>query len=156
MRIVFVVVIVAAVGLFAVLDLAQRGPSSWSGADRLLLGARRRNLLSGYGSVYDRVVHTGIAAQGILLTVELVGAPAPRSGKRRFEYRSVSIDLEVPGKPPYERRARLIVPSRMVDDILPGATLEVRIDRWNSFLIAVVGPGAGIAATSLLAASPPT
>lgn len=148
--------VVAAVVFFGVVDLFLRGPSSRSGADRLLLGVPHRNLLVGYLLRYDRIVHTGIAARGVLLSVNPFPARAPRSGRRRFQVRTADIDIEIPGRQPYEIQARLIVPSRMVEDVLPGATLEIRIDRWNSRDIAVIGPGAGIAATSLLAAPPPS
>jgi hypothetical protein len=97
---------------------------------------------------YDRLIAKGIPARGILLWVATTGT---RSGvaPRRFETRNVRMDIEIPGQAPYEAEVSPIIPASFVRDILPGATVELRIARRDRTRIAVVGPGAGFAVATL-------
>jgi len=65
------------------------------------------------------------------------------SVSRRFELRQVYIDVEIPGKPPYETSSRAVIPINLVRDVLPGATVELRVDPKNPSKIAIIGPGTG-------------
>jgi hypothetical protein len=96
---------------------------------------------AGAGS-YDSLVSSGIPARGILLQVASTGMKVG-SVSRRFELRQVYIDVEIPGKPPYETSARVVIPLNLVRDVLPGATVELRVDPKNPSKIAIIGPGTG-------------
>lgn len=93
-------------------------------------------------SGYDRLVAKGIPARGILLMVSSTGTKVGPV-TRRFEQRQVVIDVEVPGKEPYEVSANPLIPLNLVRDVLPGATVELRVDPSNPNQMAIIGPGTG-------------
>ena len=100
------------------------------------------------GGGYDSLVAKGIPARGILLQVSNTGMKVG-SVSRRFELRQVYIDIEIPGKPPYETNARAVIPLNLVRDVLPGATVELRVDPKNPANIAIIGPGTGFVQQAL-------
>ncbi len=53
------------------------------------------------------------------------------------------MDIEIPGQPPYEATVTPLVPTNLVRDVLPGATVELRIDPKRPTQLAIVGPGVG-------------
>ena len=99
---------------------------------------------------FDKLMASGIAARGILLTVASTGSRVASTTLRRFERRFVILDVEIPGRPPYEVSVNALIPSNLVRDVLPGATVELRIDRAKPGRIAIVGPGAALAAAGFL------
>lgn len=97
---------------------------------------------------YDSLVAKGLPARGILLQVSSIGTKVgPVS--RRFEMRQVYIDIEVPGREPYETNANAVIPLNLVRDVLPGATVEVRVDPSNPAKVAIIGPGTGFVQQAL-------
>lgn len=98
--------------------------------------------------VYDTLVRNGIPARGILLQVSPVGTKIGLPS-RRFEVRDVYIDVEIPGREPYETNAKVAIPMNLVADVLPGATVELRVDRKNPANLAIVGPGTGFVQQAL-------
>lgn len=99
---------------------------------------------------YDRLVAQGVPARGILLAVAPLGTRVPGGNRQRpFERRQMIVDVEVPGQPPYEINVSPQVPLNLARDLLPGATVELRVDRRNPNNIAIVGPGAFFAAQLL-------
>lgn len=100
------------------------------------------------GGSYDSLVAKGIPARGILLQVSNTGMKIG-SVSRRFELRQVYIDVEIPGKQPYETNSRAVIPINLVRDVLPGATVELRIDPKNPANIAIIGPGTGFVQQAL-------
>jgi hypothetical protein len=103
---------------------------------------------------YDRLAAKGVPARGILLQVSSIATKVPGTRLRRFESRSVTIDIEVPGTAPYVATVNAVIPSNLVRDVLPGATVELRVDPKNGNNIAIVGPGVGFIGFSALAAAP--
>ena len=104
---------------------------------------------------YNRLLQKGLQARGIMLSVSRVGIRQPgavtlntRAGLTtlRFERRNVLVDVEIPGQAPYEVQTATLIPSRLVADVIPGATLELRVDPKNPRNIAVVGLGVGLPA----------
>ena len=91
---------------------------------------------------YDALVARGIPARGILLSVSSTGTKTGTQ-RRRFEVRQVRIDVEIPGREPYEPSASPALPINLVRDVLPGATVELRVDPKNPSNMAIVGPGTG-------------
>jgi hypothetical protein len=98
--------------------------------------------------VYARLVRGGIAGRGILLQVSPQPLRTLGSAGQRFQLRRVQIDVELPGKPPYVVDATPYIPTNLVRDVLPGATVEIRVHRLQPSKIAIVGPGAGFAAAA--------
>ena len=102
---------------------------------------------TGAGS-YDRLLKNGVPARGILLVVsQICTKVGPVS--RRFDQRDVTIDIEVPGQAPYEVSTTAITPINFAGDVLPGATVELRVDPKNPAQIVIVGPGTGFVQAAL-------
>lgn len=97
---------------------------------------------------YDKLIRNGTPARGILLQVAAQGTKAGTAA-RRFEMRQVQIDVEIAGRPPYETNANVAIPINLVRDVLPGATVELRVDPNNTTRIAIVGPGTGLVQQAL-------
>jgi len=100
------------------------------------------------GGQYDSLVRNGLPARGILLTVSPTGTKVG-TPQRRFETRYVYIDIEIPGRAPYETNANAVIPLNLVRDVLPGATVELRVDPKNPSSIAIIGPGTGFVQQAL-------
>jgi hypothetical protein len=97
---------------------------------------------------YDWLLNNGIPARGILLMVASTGTKMGTPA-RRYEVRQVRIDIEIPGREPYEVNATPAIPINLVRDVLPGATVELRVDPRNPSNIAIVGPGTGFVQQAL-------
>ena len=104
---------------------------------------------TGTGS-YNSVVRTGVPARGILLRVASVASGSVGTGLYKLQLRQVTIDIEIPGRPPYEATVTARIPLNLVRDVLPGATVELRVDPKNAMNIAIVGPGVGFNSSSLM------
>ena len=88
----------------------------------------------------------GTPARGILLAVASTGT---RAGNNQ-ESRQVTIDIEIPGQPPYEARTVATFPTCLRGDVLPGATVELRVNPSNrNAPVSIVGPGVGFGVTQL-------
>lgn len=103
------------------------------------------------GRSFSWLVERGTPARGILLQVDSIGMPvAALGGGTGVERRNVTIDVEIVGRPPYTVVADILIPRNLARDVLPGATVELRVDPRNQNRIAVVGPGTGFAASALI------
>lgn len=100
------------------------------------------------GGRYDTLVARGLPARGILLWVAPTGTKSGTPA-RRFEIRQVRIDVEIPGREPYETNANPMIPLNLVRDVLPGATVELRVDPNNPSNMAIIGPGTGFVQQAL-------
>ena len=111
--------------------------------------------IKGGGGGYQGLVKNGVAARGILLAVDRVGIKQPgQLGKVRYEKRGMTIDVEIPGRAPYEVTTVSFVPTNLSRDVLPGCTVELRVNPRNPNQIAIVGPGVGFA--QLMPPAPPS
>ena len=86
------------------------------------------------------LVQTGIPAQGILLQVDSYGTKQFVNGYV-YERRGVTLDIEVRGQPPYQVQVTPLFPVSMLRSVLPGVSLQLRVDPKNSNTVAVVAPG---------------
>jgi hypothetical protein len=111
------VAVAVALALFAVLVLV------------LLVRAARRRTLS----------PRGLAARGLVLTCDRLSTNVTVNG-RRFENRRMTLDVEIPGRPPYQATGTFLVPRGIVE-ALPGSSLELVVDPSNMAQISVIGPG---------------
>jgi hypothetical protein len=101
-------------------------------------------------SGYQALLRSGLPARGILLSVTSTPSGSVGVGLYKLQLRQVRIDIELPGEPPYETTASVAIPLNLVRDVLPGATVELRVDRKHPDNIAIVGPGVGFNAASLM------
>lgn len=99
---------------------------------------------------YNALLQRGTPARGILLSVSSMSSGSVGVGMYKFQQRSVTIDIEVPGQPAYEATVTALVPLNLVRDVLPGATVELRVDPKNPTNIAIIGPGVGFNAATLM------
>jgi hypothetical protein len=98
-------------------------------------------------AAYNRVLTQGVPARGILLTVS---PTATRTRGANYQTRQVYMDVEIAGHAPFEVSLALRIPANMVRDVLPGATLELRVDPQDRNNIIMIGPGVGFPAASLI------
>jgi hypothetical protein len=85
-----------------------------------------------------------VAARGILLQVNTASRRIWMSGVR-LEQRQMRIDVEIPGREPYEISTTANFPTNLVRDLVPGAQVEMRVSGTNSSQVYIVGLGAGYA-----------
>lgn len=106
---------------------------------------------AGSTSTYQGLVAKGKPAQGILLSVSSTSTrlAAGSAGRPGIELRGVVVDVEVPGQPPYEVNGFAMFPTNLRGDVLPGATVELRVDPKNKSRVAVVGPSVGLPSSLL-------
>jgi|GEM_PF-5279918 len=95
------------------------------------------------------VAANGIPARGILLSVNKLPTGKVGTGASRYETRQVQIDIEIPGQAPYELDTIAYVPANMVDDVLPGATVALRLGKKDRTYVVIAGPGVGFPSASL-------
>jgi hypothetical protein len=92
----------------------------------------------------------GVPARGILLKVGTQRNARGTANPGFYEVRAVTIDVELPGQAPYQCDCTLYVPANLRRLVLPGATLELRVDpRAPRSNIALFGPGVGLSAARL-------
>ncbi len=92
---------------------------------------------------YDTLQVTGVPARGVLLAVAPTGMKVTY-GFRAFAQRQVTIDVEVPGRPPYVVSTTVNIPTNFLRDVLPGVTVELRVDPASPRNVAIVGPAVGM------------
>jgi hypothetical protein len=86
----------------------------------------------------------GTPARGIMMSVSMTGRRTSNNGQR-YEIRSARVDIEADGIAPYEVNTDVYIPTNLVRDVLPGSTMELRIDRSNQSYVLVIGPDVGFA-----------
>jgi hypothetical protein len=128
-------------GAFATLSFAGTLPAVIflvAGLYALTVVAKAMPSLSGYAGL----AANGVRARGILLEVSNV-ATSLQGGQ--VKVRQVLVDVEVPGRAPFETRVAAMMPANLSADVVPGATMELRLHPKDSHQIAIVGPGVGFA-----------
>ena len=88
----------------------------------------------------------GLPARGILLRVGTQFSAQGTANPGFYEVRPVSLDVEIPGNAPYQCDCALYVPANLRRLVLPGATVELRVDPNAPKNIALFGPGVGLSA----------
>jgi hypothetical protein len=87
----------------------------------------------------DQLGATGVPARGLVLTCSPYSTSVTING-RRFEKRTMTLDVEIPGRPPYQSSGDFLIPRGLVEAI-PGASLDLTVDPSNPDKIVVLGPG---------------
>lgn len=113
----------------------------------LLKRVQRAGNTLGIGG-YDcySLLKNGTPARGILLKVGTQRSAQGTASAGYYEVIAVRIDVEPVGKSPYECDCQLYVPANLRRLVLPGATLELRVDPGSRTNIALFGPGVGLPA----------
>jgi hypothetical protein len=119
-----------------------------AGAFVLSVVAKAMPGLSGYAGL----AANGVPARGILLEVSSI-ATSLQGGQ--VKVRQVLIDVEIPGQAPFEARVSAMMPANLSADVIPGATMELRVHPKDRTTLAIVGPGVGFAGASRLGAPMP-
>ena len=81
----------------------------------------------------------GVRGRGLVLSSSFLSTGSTVNGQR-YETRTMTLDVEVPGREPYVCTGAFLIPRGLVEPV-PGASLDLAVDRGNKNLIAVVGPG---------------
>jgi hypothetical protein len=89
-----------------------------------------------------RVLRNGTDARGIILSADRTATSKAILNGVRYETRRIRLDVEVPGRAPYELSFCPLIPR--VCDALPGSTLDLRVDPSNPSNIVVLGPAGSI------------
>jgi hypothetical protein len=99
------------------------------------------------GTANTRLMNTGRVARGILLRVDIpLTRWSAEGGRTNFRTFGMRIDVELPGQAPYEIDRQVSFPTNMGKLILPGATVELRVDPKNKNNVLIVGPGVNLSA----------
>lgn len=100
-------------------------------------------LLNRYTTVgFAGLLRNGKPALGILLRVGNAGLPVAGLTPA-VESRTVTLDIEIPGAPPYETQVDVQFYANLRASVLPGATVELRVDPKDRQRVIIVGPGSG-------------
>jgi hypothetical protein len=87
----------------------------------------------------DALAASGIPARGLVLTCSQYAIGVTLS-QRRFEKRTMTIDVEIPGREPYVATGDFLVPRGLLE-VVPGASLDLSVDARDPNRIVVLGPG---------------
>jgi len=81
----------------------------------------------------------GLRGRGLVLSCSFLSTGSTINGQR-YETRTMSLDVEIPGREPYVATGAFLIPRGLVETV-PGASLDLAVDPSNKNLIAVLGPG---------------
>jgi hypothetical protein len=93
--------------------------------------------LRGGGDARTRLLRGGLQARGLIVSAASTGTSTSYNGQR-YQVRNVVLDVEVPGRAPYEVSLAPMFP-RLCEPF-PGSVLDLRVDRRDPNNVAVVGP----------------
>jgi hypothetical protein len=96
------------------------------------------NLLTSTGAI-DSLTRKGLRARGLVLSCNQMSTGVTING-RRFERRTMTLDVEIPGRAPFITNGVFLVPRGIVE-ATPGSSLELAVHPTNMSQIAVLGPG---------------
>ncbi|HTQ44771.1 MAG TPA: hypothetical protein VMI75_18550 [Polyangiaceae bacterium] len=88
---------------------------------------------------YDQLAQKGVRGRALVLASTNIAVNL-RIGMRRFERRTMTLEVEIPGREPFIAQGTYAVPRGLVEPT-PGSSLEVAVDPRGSGQIAVLGPG---------------
>lgn len=124
------IVVIVVVGLVGVFVLVAVIRAAFRRASGILVGGM---------SAMDSFAPQGLRARGLVLTCDRVSSGVTVNG-RRFERRGMTLDVEIPGRPPFVTTGTFLVPRGIVET-LPGSSLELAIHPTDISQITVLGPG---------------
>jgi hypothetical protein len=96
------------------------------------------NLLTSTFAI-DSLARKGLRARGLVLSCNQMSTGVTING-RRFERRTMTLDVEIPGRAPFITNGVFLVPRGIVE-ATPGSSLELAVHPTKMSQIAVLGPG---------------
>jgi hypothetical protein len=94
-----------------------------------------------------KLLTTGLIARGILLRVDIpLTRWSAEGGRQLWQRRRIRIDVELPGQAAYEIDDWVQFPTNMSKAVLPGATVELRVDPKKRTRVVISGPGVALGA----------
>lgn len=87
----------------------------------------------------DALAAKGIPARGLVLTCSQYAVGVTLS-QRRFERRTMTLDVDIPGRAPYQSTGDFLIPRGLLE-VVPGASLDLSVDPRDPNKIVVLGPG---------------
>jgi hypothetical protein len=99
-----------------------------------------RAMVRGSGGGIPALEAKGLRARGLVLSCSPVSLGGTTIGGRRFERRTMTLDIEIPGTEPYVSTGNFLIPRGVVEAV-PGASLDLAVHRSDKNKIAVLGPG---------------
>jgi hypothetical protein len=112
---------------------------------------------------FNKLQQAGTPALGIILKIDAIGTTIRGSStyfsaqtasggqtlvRNDMHQKNATVDVEIPGQAPYVVTGPLLMPNNMSGDILPGSSVELRVDPSNRSKLVIVGPGSGFAGFS--------
>jgi hypothetical protein len=94
------------------------------------------------GNARTRVLRNGTDARGIILSADRTASSKTTLNGVRYESRAIRLDIEVPGRAPYELSLTPLIPR--ICDAFPGSTLDLRVDPADPSNIAILGPAGSV------------
>jgi hypothetical protein len=141
------VVVVVAVVVFLIVIVSRANARNRAIAAALMGGgAGGTPWIAPRGPSCIPLLDNGVVARGILLKVSAQRSAKGTLAAGIYEVRFVTIDVEIPGRAPYQTDCSISVPARLCRLIVPGATLELRVNPNDRNGIAVFGPSVGLPA----------
>lgn len=104
----------------------------------LIARSASTNLLTSTSAI-DNLARRGLRARGLVLSCNQMATGVTING-RRFERRTMTLDVEIPGRAPFITNGIFLVP-RGFCEATPGSSLELAVHPTNMSQIAVLGPG---------------
>lgn len=99
-----------------------------------------RAMVRGSGGGILALESKGVRARGLVLSCSPISLGGTTLGGRRFERRTMTLDIEVPGAEPYVSTGNFLIPRGVVETV-PGASLDLALDPRDKNKLAVLGPG---------------
>ncbi|HEX3343855.1 MAG TPA: hypothetical protein VHS09_04745, partial [Polyangiaceae bacterium] len=103
-----------------------------------IVKAASANVNTSVGAI-DALARKGLRARGLVLTCNQLSFGVTLGG-RRFERRTMTLDVEIPGRAPFIINGTFLVPRGIVE-ATPGSSLELAVHPTKAGQIAVLGPG---------------
>jgi len=81
----------------------------------------------------------GLRGRALVLSSSFLTTGTRLNGVR-YEQRTMTLDIDIPGRAPYVTSGQFLIPRGLVEPV-PGASLDVAVDPRNQNSISVLGPG---------------
>jgi hypothetical protein len=102
--------------------------------------------MAGTARTEQRLLATGLPGQARVLGMQHGGMTVTIGAHRHISL-LLSLEVHLPGRPPYVAQCQKTISELMIASLQPGAWLAVRIDPGNPMNLAIAGPGSPPAAT---------
>jgi hypothetical protein len=81
----------------------------------------------------------GVRGRALVLSSSFLTTGTTLNGVR-YEQRTMTLDIDLPGRAPYVTSGQFLVPRGLVEPV-PGASLDIAVDPSNPSSLSILGPG---------------